>query len=293
MEIVRDIAGLRSAVAQARASGRRVGFVPTMGALHRGHLALIERARQDCPFVVVSIFVNPTQFGPNEDYARYPRDEAGDAEKCRAAGASLVFMPPVHVMYPPGTSTSVRVARLTDHLCGPARPGHFDGVALIVCKLFNLVQPDAAYFGEKDAQQLAVIRRMVADLDFPIQIVGCPTVREPDGLALSSRNEYLSEDERRRAPALYAALSAARERIRAGERSVAALLDGMRRTIDAASPTKIDYISIVDADALQPVEGELEPGRAVLIAMAVWFGRTRLIDNVAVVPAADPRAAIT
>jgi pantoate--beta-alanine ligase len=285
MNVVRDIAGTRAAVAAARRSGRRIGCVPTMGYLHAGHIALLERARRDGTFVVVTIFVNPTQFGPQEDFARYPRDEAGDLAKCQAAGAELVFIPDVAEMYRPNAVTTVGVAGLTETLCGPCRPGHFAGVATVVAKLFNIVQPDVAYFGQKDAQQLAVIRRMVRDLDFPIEIVGCPTVREPDGLALSSRNAYLSAEERPRALVLHRALCDAQARIAAGERGVDEVVRQMRRIADEGRPTKIEYISVVDPDSLQIVRCIDGP---VLAALAVWFGRTRLIDNL-LIEAARPK----
>jgi pantoate--beta-alanine ligase len=284
MEVTREIAAARAAVAAARRSGQRIGFVPTMGALHAGHLSLVEAAKHDATYVVVSIFVNPTQFGPQEDFARYPRDEAGDLRKCEQAGADLVFIPTVAEMYPPaGGATTVHVARLTDTLCGPARPGHFDGVATVVGKLFNIVQPDRAYFGQKDAQQLAVIRRMTRDLDWPVEVVACPTVREPDGLALSSRNGYLSADERQRALALYRALCAARDRIQGGERDVQAVTAAMRRVLAEAEPAQIDYAAVVDPDTVQLVTRVEGP---VLIAVAVRIGATRLIDNVLVDPGA-------
>ena len=282
MEVTAEIVATRAAVAAARAAGRSIGLVPTMGYLHAGHLSLVDAARRDGHFVVVSLFVNPTQFGPHEDYDRYPRDTAGDLQKCEQAGVELVFMPEVAAMYPPDAATTVHVARLTDTLCGPCRPGHFDGVATVVAKLFNIVQPDAAYFGQKDAQQLAVIRRMVRDLDFPLRIVGCPTVREPDGLAMSSRNAMLSPDERQRATALYRALATARQRIYTGERESAAVVAAMRDVINAVHPTKIDYISIVDPETMQPVDRISGP---VLIALAVRLGATRLIDNLTVDPA--------
>ncbi len=284
MEIVRTIAATRAAVATARRAGRTIGCVPTMGALHAGHLSLVEAARRDGTFVVVTIFVNPTQFGPHEDYARYPRDEAGDLRQCERAGANLVFLPSVEEMYPPGTVTTVHVARLTATLCGPCRPGHFDGVATVVTKLLNIVQPDRAYFGRKDYQQLAVIRQMVRDLNTPVEIIGCPTVREPDGLAMSSRNAYLTPDERQRALALSRALIAAREAIVGGERDPAAVEATMRAVVEAARPTGIDYVSVVDPVTLQPIERIAGP---VLAALAVWFGRTRLIDNVVVDPIGD------
>ncbi|MEW6197937.1 MAG: pantoate--beta-alanine ligase [Planctomycetota bacterium] len=281
MEVTGEMAATRAAVAAARAAGRSIGLVPTMGYLHAGHLSLVAAARRDGHFVVASLFVNPTQFGPHEDYDRYPRDTAGDLQKCEQAGVELVFMPDVPAMYPPDAATTVHVARLTDTLCGPCRPGHFDGVATVVAKLFNIVQPDVAYFGQKDAQQLAVIRRMVRDLDFPLRIVGCPTVREPDGLAMSSRNAMLSPDERQRATALYRALTAARARIVAGEQDPATVVAAMRRLIEEADPTTIDYISIVDPETMQPLD---RIGGPVLIALAVRLGATRLIDNLTVDP---------
>jgi len=276
MEITRDIAATRGAVTAARRAGRRIGLIPTMGYLHAGHLSLIAAARRDNCWPVVSLFVNPTQFGPNEDYARYPRDEAADMQRCREAGVELLFAPTTEVMYPAGAATSLHVAGLTDTLCGPCRPGHFDGVATVVTKLFNIVQPDRAYFGQKDAQQLAVIRRMTQDLDLPIEIVGCPIVREPDGLAMSSRNTMLAPDERMRALALYHALRAAEQLIAGGERDVEALTAAMRCLIDAARPTRIDYISFVDPQTLQPVPRVTGP---TLVALAVRIGTTRLIDN--------------
>ncbi len=276
MEITREIAATRASVAAARRSGRRIGLVPTMGYLHAGHLSLIAAARRDDCWPVVSLFVNPTQFGPHEDYNRYPRDEAGDVRQCAQAGVELLFAPPVEVMYPAGAATRIHVSGLTDTLCGPCRPGHFDGVATVVTKLFNIVQPERAYFGEKDAQQLAVIRRMTLDLDLPIEIVGCPIVREPDGLALSSRNAMLAPDERARAVALYQSLRAAEQLIAGGERDVEALTAAMRCLIDAARPTRIDYISFVHPQTLQPVARVTGP---TLIALAVRIGTTRLIDN--------------
>ena len=281
MRTIRDIPGTRQEIAAARRAGRRIGFVPTMGALHAGHISLVAAARRDGTLVVVSIFVNPTQFGPHEDFGRYPRDVAGDLQKCVGAGVDLVFMPAVADMYPAGAATIVHVARLTDTLCGPCRPGHFDGVATVVAKLFNIVQPDVAYFGEKDAQQLAVIRRMVRDLDLPIEIVGCPTLREPDGLAMSSRNAMLSADERRRALALYRSLCAARERIQGGETSPDTVVEQMRGIVAEADPARIDYLSVVDPETMQPVE---RIAGAVIVAAAVRIGGTRLIDNLRVDP---------
>ena len=282
MDVTRDIAATRAAVAAARQAGRRIRLVPTMGYLHAGHLSLIKIARSNRrAFVVASIFVNPTQFGPNEDLDRYPRDEAGDLHKCAEAGVDLVFAPPAGEIYDPDAVTTVHVARLTDTLCGPCRPGHFDGVATVVTKLFNIVQPDVAYFGQKDAQQLAVIRRFARDLNLPIEIVGCPTVREPDGLAMSSRNAMLSADERRRALALYRALSDARKRVAGGERDARAIVAHMREIVAAADPARIDYIDVVEPDTMQPVSVIAGP---VLAALAVRIGTTRLIDNLRLDP---------
>ncbi len=281
MRVVRSIADLRSAITEARGAGLRVGFVPTMGALHAGHVALIVRARAQTSFVVVSIFVNPMQFGPNEDLARYPRDEPGDLATCRAAGVDLVFLPVVEEMYPGGEATCVHVRGLTDTLCGPLRPGHFDGVATVVTKLFNLVRPDLACFGEKDYQQLAVVRRMVIDLNQPVEIVGCPTVREADGLALSSRNRRLSPAERAQAACLSRALHNAVRRVATGERDAAAIEQELRRVILAAGPVAIEYASVVDADTLVPVK---RVERSAVAAVAVRIGTTRLIDNMRLEP---------
>lgn len=285
MQVLRSVNETRRAVAQARAAGRTIGLVPTMGALHDGHRSLMRAALIDGHWLVVSIFVNPTQFGPSEDLAKYPRDEAGDLETCRRAGVSAVFAPSVDEMYDPQAATRVRVERLTDHLCGPRRPGHFEGVATIVAKLLNIVTPDAAYFGQKDAQQLAVIRRMVADLQMSVRVVGCPTVREPDGLALSSRNAYLSPDERRRAARLSQALTQAKNWVAGGMTDAAQIRAAMLALLDEAAPTRIDYVELVDAGALQPVTRVSGP---TLIALAVWFGATRLIDNITVDPGEIP-----
>ncbi len=276
MQIVRTKSEVRAAVAQARGAGQSIGLVPTMGALHAGHLALVERAVAECDFVAVSIFVNPTQFGPNEDFARYPRSLEADVEKCADAGAALTFAPSVEEMYAPDACTTVHVAGLTEGLCGQFRPGHFDGVTTVVCKLFNVVTPDRAYFGEKDYQQLVVIRRMARDLDIPVEVIGCPTVREPDGLAVSSRNQYLSPEERAAAPALRAALLVGAARARAGatgsevERAVAEAL--------AAEPRfRPQYIHAVDPETLEP---RCDRGGPMVIAAAAYLGDTRLIDNI-------------
>ncbi len=282
MQVTRDIASTRAAVAAARRAGRRIGCVPTMGALHVGHLSLMEAAKRDGTFVAVSIFVNPTQFGPNEDLESYPRDEAGDLAACEQVGVDLVFLPPAAEMYPPAAATTVHVSGLTETLCGAHRPVHFDGVTTIVAKLFNIIQPDVAYFGQKDAQQLAVIRRMTRDLDLPVEIVGCPTVREADGLAVSSRNAYLDDAQRKQASCLFRALGEAQARIETGAADPTAVIDAMRRIVDDAGPAVIDYISVVDPESMQPVQ-RIE--RPVLVALAVRIGSTRLIDNLQV----DPR----
>ncbi|NLX20657.1 MAG: pantoate--beta-alanine ligase [Phycisphaerae bacterium] len=277
MLTLHTIAELRAELGQARRAGRRIGLVPTMGALHAGHRSLIRAARGQCEVVVVSIFVNPTQFGPAEDFERYPRPLEKDLDACRAEGVDVAFCPSVEEVYPAGEVTRVTVSRLTEVLCGPCRPGHFEGVTTVVAKLINMVQPDVMYLGQKDAQQAVVLGRMVRDLRLPVDVVVCPTVREPDGLALSSRNAYLDAAQRRQATSLYAALTAARERIERGERDSAVLVEGMRRRIEGAGPCVIEYISIVDAEDLS-ARSRLS-GRC-LMALAVRIGATRLIDNV-------------
>lgn len=288
MRVARTIEEMREVSRIWMREGQRVGLVPTMGALHAGHLSLIHAARRGCTKVVVSIFVNPTQFGPNEDLAAYPRDELADTKRCRAAGAHAVLLPEVDEIYAPDAATRVSVDGLTESLCGPQRPGHFEGVATIVAKLFNIVRPDAAYFGMKDYQQLAVIRRMAQDLNFPTEVIGCATVREHDGLAMSSRNAYLSPAERKRARALYRALRHAMMRIGDGQRETEPLLFEMQRMIeDEATPDAIDYISIVDAETLAEV-GEIptSDARPLVAALAVRIGQARLIDNVRIDPPA-------
>ncbi len=275
-ELTHTIAETRRAVAAARAAGKVVGLVPTMGALHAGHAALIRRAAAECGFVVVSIFVNPTQFGPHEDFARYPRTLPEDRALCEREGANLIFAPDVAEMYPPGHRTSVSVRELGDYLCGASRPGHFSGVATIVLKLLNVVQPDRAYFGQKDAQQARIVRQLVRDLDVPTTIVVVPTVREEDGLAMSSRNRYLAPDERRRATVLIDALREVRRRVAEGERDAAALRQVLADRVAATPGATLDYGEIVDADSFQPVERLTGPAVA---ALAVRFGPTRLIDN--------------
>ncbi len=275
--IATTVHAVRECVSHARRAGQRIGLVPTMGALHEGHASLMRIARADCDFVVTSIFVNPTQFGPNEDFGRYPRTFEKDVELCAAEGVRVVFHPEPAEVYPPGFRTFVEVAALQDVLCGASRPGHFRGVATVVLKLFNIVQPDTAYFGQKDAQQARILQQMVTDLNVPVQLVVCPIVREPDGLALSSRNRYLDADQRRQAPALFQALEAAGELIAAGERRGEQVLRLLRDRLAKVPGARVDYAAVVDADTLQPV-AHLR-GR-VLLALAVFFGATRLIDNV-------------
>lgn len=254
-----------------------VGLVPTMGALHEGHRSLMRRAAAECDSVVASIFVNPTQFGPTDDYAQYPRHEEADLAACEDEGVALVLMPSVEDVYPDGASTMVSVGELSTILEGAARPGHFDGVATVVAKLLNIAQPHRAYFGEKDAQQLLVIRRMARDLLFPVEIVGCPIIREEAGLALSSRNVYLSEEERRQALSLSRGLRAAEAAWRSGVRDASALRTLVRDDIAAQPLAQIDYVSLADITTLQECEGVVV--RTALLSLAVRFGRARLIDN--------------
>ena len=277
MKIVHTIAEIREIVRQARLAGHTVGFVPTMGYLHEGHLELMRRARERCDFVVASIFVNPTQFGPNEDLDRYPRDLERDARLAEEVGVDVIFNPPVEEMYPPGYCTYVEVERLTEKMCGASRPGHFRGVATVVTKLFNIVKPDVAFFGQKDAQQALVIQGMVADLNMDLEIVTVPTVRESDGLAMSSRNVYLDPEQRRAALVLSRSLDRAVEAVRAGERDVARIRQMVEDLIRAEPLARIDYVEIYSYPGLEPVE-RLQ-GQA-LLALAVKFGQTRLIDNV-------------
>jgi pantoate--beta-alanine ligase len=276
MRLVRSIPELREILAKERQAGS-IGLVPTMGYLHQGHLSLVEASRAQNRFTVMSLFVNPTQFGPGEDFARYPRDLERDRALAEAAGVDLLFHPEAAEMYPAGYRTYVTVEGLSERLCGRFRPGHFRGVTTVVSKLFHLVQPRRAYFGQKDAQQVAVLRKMVRDLDFDLEIVVCPTVRESDGLALSSRNVYLSPAERQAATVLSRALFWAKDRVREGEREAAVLLRGMRRLLEAEPLCRLEYLEIVDAENLEPLA---HLGGDVLIALAAHFGKTRLIDNV-------------
>lgn len=276
MMTVREFNSLREAVGKARASRIPIGFVPTMGALHKGHLSLVRLARKSCGFTVVSIFVNPLQFAPGEDFDRYPRRGSEDAALLENEGADLLYLPDPEPFYPPDFSTSVQVARVSERGEGAARPGHFRGVATVVAKLFLRVQPDVAFFGRKDLQQVAVIRRMVRDLDFPIRIEVGETVREPDGLALSSRNAYLSADERQLAAGFPAALFEARDRVAAGERNVEQLEQDTLRDLQAAG-LAVDYVEVVDPNTMSRPP-EIESGSA--LCAAVRVGKTRLIDNV-------------
>jgi pantoate--beta-alanine ligase len=279
MEIVETIDKTRKIVAKAKSAGKKIGFVPTMGALHEGHFSLIRAAKQQCNFVVVSIFVNPTQFGPGEDIDKYPRPFDADIKACKNLGVDVVFAPSVEQMYPEKNLTWVNVEKLSELLCGKGRPGHFRGVATVCAKLFNIVRPDIAFFGQKDAQQAIIVQRMITDLNMPLKIVVCPTIREIDGLAMSSRNEYLSAAQRKDAALLYAALQKAEVFIAAGQRKSSELISEMEKILKISRQIKIEYISIVDAqtlDELDQVKGK------VLIALAVKIGSARLIDNIVV-----------
>ena len=278
MELIKDICMMQNRCREEKLKGRKIGFVPTMGALHKGHLALIQKAREDCDFVVVSIFVNPTQFGAGEDFERYPRDLSKDLRFCEEEGVDVVFAPSVQDMYPEDFSTWVEVkGRLTETLEGSFRPGHFRGVTTVVAKLFNIVSPDVSYFGRKDYQQALIVKKMVRELNIATQIVLLPTVREEDGLASSSRNKYLSDEERKKARVLYRSLLRAKTEIEDGEDNPSRIISSMEDLIREEGPLRIDYIAIVDPDTLEPVE-RIE-GK-VLIAIAAQVGKTRLIDNI-------------
>ena len=276
MKTVRDAHALRSLVREARASGQSISFVPTMGALHEGHLSLVRRARRECPFVVVSIFVNPLQFAPGEDLARYPRREQDDLAALEREHASAVYLPAAEDLYPPGFSTAIEVGGVSEGGEGAARPGHFRGVATVVAKLFLQIAPDVAVFGSKDLQQAAVVRRMIRDLDFPVRLVVGETVREPDGLAMSSRNAYLSPADRRLAAAFPRALFEARDDVDRGERDAERVMAAVRRKLTEAG-LAVDYVDVIDPDTMSPVR---EAKRGSALAAAVRIGRTRLIDNV-------------
>lgn len=278
VEVVRDVASLRAKVNAWRLRQETVGLIPTMGALHDGHLSLVQAALQDCDHAVTTIFVNPTQFAPSEDFEAYPRDEADDLAKLTALAADLAFVPPVEEMYADGFSTSVAVSGLTDGLCGASRPHFFGGVATVVTKLLLQALPDKAFFGEKDYQQLQVVTRMARDLDIPVEIVGVPTVRETDGLAMSSRNWYLSPEERAAAPALFKVLNEIAAAMDKGAEAAPAVAEG-RRALEDAGFGPIDYIEVCDAVSLEPLERVDRPAR---VLAAAHLGRTRLIDNVPV-----------
>jgi len=279
VEIIRDIAGIRRFVAAQRQQGKRIGLVPTMGYLHEGHLSLVQVARDRAEIVIMSIFVNPLQFGVNEDLDRYPRDLERDSRLAEAAGVAAIFSPSAEEMYPPGFCTAVEVEKLTEGLCGRSRPGHFRGVTTVVCKLFNCVQPEVAVFGQKDAQQAAIIRKMTSDLNLPVEIIVAPIVREEDGLAMSSRNVYLTAAERQAALVLSRSLQLARQMVARGEREAGRLRQAISEMISSEPAAKIDYVEIVGAADLAPVE---QLSSSTLIAVAVRFGTTRLIDNVVV-----------
>ncbi|MFP5327548.1 MAG: pantoate--beta-alanine ligase [Acidimicrobiia bacterium] len=279
MQVIHRIEDFRAALEDERRAGRRVGLVPTMGALHEGHVSLVVRAARECEIAAITIFVNPLQFGAGEDFGSYPRTLEADVAKASAAGARFAFAPPIEEMYPGEVATSIRVAGVSERLEGASRPGHFDGVATVVAKLFNIAGPCTAYFGEKDWQQLALVRRMARDLSAPVDIVGCETVREPDGLAMSSRNSYLSAEERSAATVLYRALCAGRDAVAGGERAADAIGRTMAGVIDSEPLATLDYAEAVDAASLEPIQtlsGEVR------LLVAARLGKARLIDNMGV-----------
>ena len=279
MEVVKKIEEVRNLVSNARSEGRKTGLVPTMGALHIGHISLIEAAVKDCDFVVVSIFVNPTQFGPGEDFEKYPRPLEADLEICRNARVDVVFAPEPQHIYPVENVTWVTVEKLTEPLCGRSRSGHFRGVTTVCAKLFNIVAPDAAYFGQKDGQQSIVIKRMVADLNMPLEIIICPTIREPNGLAVSSRNQYLTARQKKDATNIYESLQTCRRLIDAGTTETRQIIAEMQKILQQIPSGQIEYISIVDAESLESIE---KIAGKVLAAVAVKIGPARLIDNILV-----------
>ncbi|AJG41565.1 pantoate--beta-alanine ligase [Thermotoga sp. RQ7] len=276
MRIIETIEEMKKFSEEMREKKKTIGFVPTMGYLHEGHLSLVRRARAENDVVVVSIFVNPTQFGPNEDYERYPRDFERDRKLLEKENVDCVFHPSVEEMYPPDFSTFVEETKLSKPLCGRSRPGHFRGVCTVVTKLFNIVKPHRAYFGQKDAQQFRVLRRMVRDLNMDVEMIECPIVREPDGLAMSSRNVYLTPEERKQALALYQSLKIAENLFLNGERDAVKIKEAMINHLSRFDRVKIDYVEIVDEETLEPVE---KIDRKVIVAVAAWVGKARLIDN--------------
>lgn len=279
MEVAKSIESVRSLVKAARSGGKKIGLVPTMGALHIGHISLIEAAVKECDFVVVSIFVNPTQFGPSEDFEKYPRPLEADLKICRETGVDVVFNPTPEQMYPVDKLTWVNVDKLTEPLCGRSRPGHFRGVTTVCAKLFNIVAPDIAYFGQKDAQQAIVIKRMVGDLNMPLEIVICPTVREPSGLAVSSRNQYLTEQQRIDAANIYISLQKCRQMIEAGVTKTSEIIAEMCKILQQIPSIEIEYVSIVDTGSLRDID---RIAGKILAAVAVRIGSARLIDNILV-----------
>jgi pantoate--beta-alanine ligase len=279
MKIITTISDMQSLADSLRKEGRTMGFVPTMGFLHEGHVSLMRRARKACDVVIVSIFVNPTQFGPNEDLDRYPRDVAGDSAKCESAGVDVLFMPTAAGMYPEKPSVFIAVEGISDVLEGAVRPGHFRGVATVVAKLFNIVKPHKAFFGQKDYQQCAVIRRMVKGLDMDVDVAVLPTVREPDGLAMSSRNSYLSADERRKAAVIHRALSAAEQLARTGTKEPEALKNRVQAVLREEKGIELDYIEVADHETLEPLSSVKD---VMVLLVAVRIGRTRLIDNLVI-----------
>lgn len=276
MKIIETIEEMKKFSEEMREKKKTIGFVPTMGYLHEGHLSLVRRARAENDVVVVSIFVNPTQFGPNEDYERYPRDFERDRKLLEKENVDCIFHPSVEEMYPPDFSTYVEETKLSKNLCGRSRPGHFRGVCTVVTKLFNIVKPHRAYFGQKDAQQFRVLRRMVRDLNMDVEMIECPIVREPDGLAMSSRNVYLSPEERQQALSLYQSLKIAENLYLNGERDAEKIKEEMIKHLSRFDKVKIDYVEIVDEETLEPIE---RIDRKVIVAVAAWVGNARLIDN--------------
>ena len=276
MDLITTTKAMRAASRAAKAAGKRVGFVPTMGALHEGHLSLVRAAKAQCDVVAASIFVNPTQFGPNEDFSKYPRTLERDRELLEKEGVNIAFAPPVEEIYPPGAVTFVTVEGLSEKLCGKSRPGHFRGVTTVVSKLFNIVEPDVAYFGQKDAAQVAIIRRMVGDLNIPVEIRVCPIVRETNGLAMSSRNAYLDPQQRKAALVLYRSLREVQQTFEQGEVNAHNLVQIGRKIVAEESTVRLDYFEIVRLDTLDPIENLEGPA---LVAVAAFVGTTRLIDN--------------
>jgi pantoate--beta-alanine ligase len=285
MEMIRTVSWMKEAVRQARAENHIIGFVPTMGALHEGHLSLLRRAKSECSKVFASIFVNPTQFGPNEDLAKYPRTFEADVEKLESAGCDVLFAPDAKEIYPSGFATYVTVEGLSDRLEGKSRPGHFRGVATVVLKLLEIAEPHFAFFGRKDAQQVRILQKMIADLNLNLELVVCPIVREPDGLALSSRNAYLSPEERRASPVLHRALATARDAISGSTRDTLTLQSVVRDVLGTEKLARVDYAEIVSTDSFEPIARV--GGVPAYVLLAVFIGKTRLIDNLLIEPGDD------